>query len=99
MKYADFLHLVDLAASSADFDTFAASCAEEASKSALRLVYAYAKTPTALTIRSFTGKSRAEFCRVYSLPTRTEQDWEREVAKPPRYLCDALAFAVIADVS
>lgn len=50
-------------------------------------------------IRALTGLSRAEFGRVYHIPERTLDDWEKERRTPPRYVLELLERAVKDDIN
>lgn len=45
-------------------------------------------------IRALTGLSRAEFGRVYHIPERTLDDWEKERRTPPPYVLELLEYRV-----
>ena len=45
-------------------------------------------------IRRLTGLSRAEYCRQYDIPLRTEESWERGEYKPPNYLMNFMEEVV-----
>ena len=49
-------------------------------------------------IRALTGFSRAEFGRVYHIPTRTLEAWESGERIPPRYVLELLERAVRDDI-
>lgn len=48
-------------------------------------------------IRDYSGLSRADFSRVYGIPTRTLQDWEAGKRKCPEYLLELLYRVVVED--
>lgn len=48
-------------------------------------------------IRDLLGVSRAEFGRVYHIPERTLDDWEKERRTPPGYVLELLERVVKDD--
>lgn len=48
-------------------------------------------------VRELTKLTQKEFARIYDIPLRTLQDWEREVRKPPEYLEHLLVRLVLLE--
>ena len=52
---------------------------------------------TVKEIRKITGLSQARFSKMYDIPRRTIEDWERGISTPPAYLINLLERAVKED--
>lgn len=48
-------------------------------------------------IRALTELSQASFSKMYGMPKRTFENWERGISLPPVYVIDLLEFKVLAD--
>lgn len=48
-------------------------------------------------IRNALGVTQKEFSRIYKIPVRTIQDWERGERTPPEYVVELLERAVMQD--
>lgn len=101
MKYSNYYNLILSASKYDNFNEFYLYCGntnDENNINKYLLIYVYAHEQTCESIRRIAKMTRAEFCREYHLPMRTVEDWDAGRREPPKYLLDALAFAVISDL-
>lgn len=62
------------------------------------LIWAAAHSDMNTLIDLTTGGNLSQFARMYGLPIRTVQNWQRGERNPPDYMLPLLAYAIAAEI-
>jgi DNA-binding transcriptional regulator YiaG len=110
MTYKTFTNSIRLALDAAEYEEFQRHAAdsiyeeigigfmsEERVQEILKFIWNHSFNRNVDFLICESGLGKSEFARAYNIPLNTLQKWLYTDTKPPEYLLDLLAFAIIQD--
>lgn len=106
MTYSQYLDLLRLAMAAKDYNQYTEYVREKMddyepefeTNGVMFSAWLFSVDYTCRKLRELTGMGRAKFCREYSLPVRTVENWDKKKTHPSDSMLRLIGFAVLSDL-